>query len=194
MVMKWCMKLETTQKRSPIVFQGNPSNFKVTRGKKSPILSRIEGFRTLTLVWIHRWFWNHAQSLMYHRRGSLLFFKVMYWISRSHGAKNRRFWPELSVSGQHLQLEFTEGFEMMHKAWCNVKKNRCHQSNFKVTWLTNRWFESNLSKIARPVAAIKSLTFALLIITKQNKLQWNLSVTTTSVIKCITCDLFNNVF
>ena len=24
--------------------------------------------------------------------------------------------------------------------------------------------------------------------------QWNLSVTTTSVIKCITCDLFSNVF
>ena len=29
-VMKWCTKLE----RCPIVFQGHPSNFKVTRGKK----------------------------------------------------------------------------------------------------------------------------------------------------------------
>ena len=38
------------------------------------------------------------------------------------GQKNRRFWPELSVSGQQLQFEFIEGFEMMHKAWCNVEE------------------------------------------------------------------------
>ena len=38
------------------------------------------------------------------------------------GQKNRRFWPELSVSGQQLQFEFTEGFEKMHKALCNVEK------------------------------------------------------------------------
>ena len=29
--------------------------------------------------------------------------------------------PELSISGQKLQFEFTEGFEMMLKAWCNVE-------------------------------------------------------------------------
>ena len=37
------------------------------------------------------------------------------------GQKNWRFWPELSVSGLQLQFEFTDGFEMMHKAWCSVE-------------------------------------------------------------------------
>ena len=31
MAMKWCTKLEVALKRHPIVFQGHPSNFKVTR-------------------------------------------------------------------------------------------------------------------------------------------------------------------
>ena len=31
MATKWCTKLEVAQKRCPIVFQGHPSNFKVTR-------------------------------------------------------------------------------------------------------------------------------------------------------------------
>ena len=31
MATKWCTKLEVTLKRCPIVFQGHPSNFKVTR-------------------------------------------------------------------------------------------------------------------------------------------------------------------
>ena len=33
MAMKCCTKLETAKKRCPIVFQGHPSNFKVTRDK-----------------------------------------------------------------------------------------------------------------------------------------------------------------
>ena len=54
MAMKWCTKLEATYKRCPIVFQGHPSNFEVTRDNTSPILTRIERFRTVTPVWIHR--------------------------------------------------------------------------------------------------------------------------------------------
>ena len=34
MATKWCTKLEVALKRCPIVFQGHPSNFKVTRLKK----------------------------------------------------------------------------------------------------------------------------------------------------------------
>ena len=37
-----------------------------------------------------------------------------------------------------------------------------HPSNFKVTRAEKSMIESNLSKITRPVAAIKSLRFALL--------------------------------
>ena len=46
MAMKCCTKLETA-KRCPIVFQGHPSNFKVTRDKTSPILTQIGRFRTI---------------------------------------------------------------------------------------------------------------------------------------------------
>ena len=47
MAMKCCTKLETAKERCPIVFQGHPSNFKVTRYKASPILTQIRRFRTL---------------------------------------------------------------------------------------------------------------------------------------------------
>ena len=47
MAMKCCTKLETTKERCPIVFQGHPSNFKVTRYKTSPILTQIGRFRTI---------------------------------------------------------------------------------------------------------------------------------------------------
>ena len=161
MAMKCCTKLETAKERCPIVFQGHPSNFKVTRDKTSPILTQIgrfrtigrsqlsnpsdlpcspcshhriimkfsgvitndksdvhakgqgqgskvkvtevntqlNRFRTVTLVWIHIWWWNDAYSLMMLRRGALLFFKVIRQISRSHGSKKRRIWPRLGVSG-----------------------------------------------------------------------------------------------
>ena len=36
----------------------------VTWNKKSPILTRIERFRTVTQVWLHGWIGNNAQSLM----------------------------------------------------------------------------------------------------------------------------------
>ena len=41
MAMKCCTKLETAKGRCPIVFQGHPSNFRVTRDKTSPILPKL---------------------------------------------------------------------------------------------------------------------------------------------------------
>ena len=161
MAMKCCTKLETAKERCPIVFQGHPSNFKVTRYKKSQIftqigrfrtigrsqlsnpsglpcwlcfhhrivmkflgvittdqsnvhikgqgqrskvkvtevMTRLSRFRTVTLVWIHIWWWNDAHSLMLLRRGALLFFNVIRQILRSHGSKIHRIWPKLGVSG-----------------------------------------------------------------------------------------------
>ena len=95
-------------------FSRSSVKFQVHRGqKKSLILTRIKRFWTVTWVRIYWWIWDDAQSLMYYRRGALLFFEVIHQISRSHRLKNL-------------------------------------------------WFESNLSEITRPVAAIKSLRFALL--------------------------------
>ena len=47
MAMKCCTTLETAKERCPFVFQGHPSNFKVTRYKTSPILTQIGRFRTI---------------------------------------------------------------------------------------------------------------------------------------------------
>ena len=57
-----------------------------------------------------------------HRRGALLFFKVIRQISRSHGSKNRWIWPRLGVSGLLLQFEYTNGYEMMHRAWSSIEE------------------------------------------------------------------------
>ena len=62
MALRWCSKLNVAKKMCPIVFQGYPSNFKVTRDKKTPILTGIWCFRTETLVWDHRWIWNDVQT------------------------------------------------------------------------------------------------------------------------------------
>ena len=70
-----------------MIFQGHPSNFKLTRDKKSLILIWIERFRTVTQVWIHRWLWNDGQSLTWYSRGAILFFKVIHQISMLHGTK-----------------------------------------------------------------------------------------------------------
>ena len=67
--------------------------------KVTEVNTQLSRFRTLTPVWIHIWQWNHAHSWKQHRRGALLFFKVIRQISRSHGSKNCRIWPRLGVSG-----------------------------------------------------------------------------------------------
>ena len=72
---------------------------KRSKVKVTEVTTQLNGFRTVTPVWIHIWWWNDAYSLMLLRRGALLFFKVIRQISRSHGSKNRRIWPRLGVSG-----------------------------------------------------------------------------------------------
>ena len=74
--------------------QGQRSKVKVTE-----VTTQLNRFWTVTQVWIHIWWWNYTYSLMLLRTGALLFFKVIRQISRSDGAKNRRIWPRLGVSG-----------------------------------------------------------------------------------------------
>ena len=97
--------------------QGQRSKVKVTE-----VTTQLNRFRTVTPVWIDIWWWNDAYSLMLLRRGALLFLKVIRQISRSHGSKNRRIWPRLGVSGLLLQFEFTDGYEMLHKAWSSMEE------------------------------------------------------------------------
>ena len=61
--------------------QGQRSKVKV---KVTEVTTQLNRFRTVTPVWIHIWWWNNAYSLIMLRRGTLLFFKVIRQISRSH--------------------------------------------------------------------------------------------------------------
>ena len=90
--------------------------------KVTEVTTQLNRFRTVTPVWIHMWWWNYTYSLMLLRRGALLFFKVIRQIPRSHGAKNRRIWPRLGVSGLKLQFEFTNGYKILHKAWSSIEE------------------------------------------------------------------------
>ena len=96
---KCCTNLEVAQKRCHIVFEDHQSNFEVTRLKKSSNLTQIGRFWTVAPVWIHQLVRNDAKSLKYHRKGALLFLKVILQLSRSHGSRNRRIWPKLVISG-----------------------------------------------------------------------------------------------
>ena len=74
--------------------QGQRSKVKVTE-----VTTQLNRFRTVTPVWIHKWWWDDANSLIMLRRYTLLFLKVIHQISRSRGSKNLRIWPTLGVSG-----------------------------------------------------------------------------------------------
>ena len=93
-IMKFSGVITNDQGKVHAKSQGQRSKVKVTE-----VTTQLNRFRTLTPVWIHIWWWNDAYSLMFLRRGALLFFKVTHQISRPHGSKNRWIWPRLGVSG-----------------------------------------------------------------------------------------------
>ena len=163
--MKFSGVITNDQRKVHAKGQGQRSKVKVTDWE---VTTKLNHFRTVTPVWIHIWWWNDAYSLMLLRRGALLFFKVIRQISRSHGSKNRRIWPKLGVSGQQLQFEFTNGYEMLRKAWnskgempyCFPRSSIKFQGNTgqNITHFDPNWAFPDY----RPVAAFKSLRFALL--------------------------------
>ena len=63
--------------RSFVIFQGHTA-------QKSSNLTQIGRLRTVAPVWIHQWRRNDAQSLNWHIKGALLFFRFIRQISRSH--------------------------------------------------------------------------------------------------------------
>ena len=74
--------------------QSQRSKVKVIKVK-----TQFSCFQTVTLVWIHIWWQNDVQGLMWHRSCVLLFFKVICQITRSHRTKHSQFWPNLGISG-----------------------------------------------------------------------------------------------
>ena len=115
--MKFSGVITNDQSKVHAKGQGQRSKVKITE-----VTTQLNRFRTVTQVWIHIWWWNDAYSLMLLRRGAILYFKVIRYISRSHGSKNRRIWPRLGVSGLWLQFEVTNGYEMMHNGWSGIEE------------------------------------------------------------------------
>ena len=105
MAMKCCTKLETAKERCPIVFQGHPSNFKVTRYKTSLILTQLGRFRTIGQSQLSNpsdlpcWLCSHYRIIM----------KFSGVITRDQGkvhakgqgqrSRSQRSRPNLTVSG-----------------------------------------------------------------------------------------------
>ena len=80
-----------TSDRSDVHAKGRGQRSKV---KVTEVTNQLNGYRTVTPVWIHIWWWNDAYSLVMLRRGALLFLKVIPQISRSHGSKIIEFDPD----------------------------------------------------------------------------------------------------
>ena len=109
MAMKCCTKLETAKERCPIVFQGHSSNFKVTRYKTSPILTQIGRFRTIGRSQLS----NPSDLPCW--RSSVKF--------QGHtGQIIADFDPNWAFPDCILEIEFIDGFEMMHKAWSSMEE------------------------------------------------------------------------
>ena len=87
--------------------QGQRSKVKVTE-----VNTQLNRFRTVTLVWIHIWWWNDAYSLMMLRRGALLFFKVIKF--QGHTAlKSFKFDPDWAFPDSNSSLN-----SPMSTKWC----------------------------------------------------------------------------
>ena len=113
---------------------------------------------------------------MMHRAWSSIV-EVPYCFSRSYlkfqghtDLKIVEFDPNWGVSGQQLQFEFTDGYEMLHKAWnskgevpyCFPRSSIKFQGHTgqNITDFDPNWAFPDY----RPVAAFKSLRFALFFI------------------------------
>ena len=97
--------------------QGQRSKVKVAEVK-----TQLNPFWTVTPVSIHIWWWwNDAQSLVLLRRYALLFFKVIHQILRSHETKTSIL-TQIGRFRTVIQSEFTDGYEMMHKAWSDIEE------------------------------------------------------------------------
>ena len=107
MAMKCCTKLETAQERCPFVFQGHPSNLKVTRYKTSPILTQIGCFRT-----IGRSQFSNPSDLPCSRSS----IKCQGHTGRKIDDSNQ-FWVRLLGWSQQLNLSDLPCFQDNENAW-----------------------------------------------------------------------------
>ena len=145
MAMKCCTKLETAKERCPIVFQGHPSNFKVTRYKTSPILTQIGRFRTIGRSQLS----NPSDLPCFHKFASKIsdvFFQgqTLYWTYLTKGLSDWcetksevhrldtgwTMWPWPLTSFMTLNLDFSRSnfkialSQELLSDWCETKRKK----------------------------------------------------------------------
>ena len=105
MAMKCCTKLETAKERCPIVFQGHPSNFKVTRYKTSPILTQIGHFPTVGRSQLSNpsdlpfWLCSHHRIIMKFSGVIITDQGNVHAKGQGQRSRSQRSQPNLTVSG-----------------------------------------------------------------------------------------------
>ena len=131
-VMFWTLSDHHVQKSCPGKRSRSEDKGQGNRGQK-PI------FPTVNPVWIHRRLLNDAQSLKQHRRGAVLFFKIVSQISRSHVTKMQIF--------TQIECFRTVTPVWIHRWQRNDAQSLMHHmpycfsmSFIKVTWDKNRLF------------------------------------------------------
>ena len=118
MAMKCCTKLETAKERCPIVFQGHPSNFKVTRDKTSPILTQIGRFRTIGRSQLSNpsdlpcWLCSHHRIIMKFSGVIIKDQGNVHAKGQGQRSRSQRSQPNLAVSGLLTPV-------WIHIWWCN---------------------------------------------------------------------------
>ena len=105
MAMKCCTKLETAKERCPIVFQGHPSNFKVTRYKTSLILTQIGRFQTIGQSQLSNpsdlscWLCSHHRIIVQFSGVITNDKRKVHAKGQGQRSRSRRSQPNLTVSG-----------------------------------------------------------------------------------------------
>ena len=127
----------------PYFFSRWSVKFQGHTGQKSPNLTPIERFRTVT-PWNSPMALNYCTKLEVAKKGVLLFLRSSIKFQGHTGQKIADFDPKWGFPDCNSSL-----ISLMHLKWCTMLdevRNRCpidfqgHPSNFKVTWDKNRLY------------------------------------------------------
>ena len=140
MATKWCTNIEVALKSCLIIFQGRPSNLKVTQLKKIVDLEPNWVFpdcnsslnSPLAMKWCTKLevVWKSCQ---------IFFQKLSVKFQHHLGQKITDFGPNWAfLDSLKVQFEITDGFEAMYKPWRSVEKMRYY------FWKSTVKFQSNM--------------------------------------------------
>ena len=97
------------------------------KGQGHRCQKQLNVFRIVTPVWIHIWWWNDAQTLIF-----LIFFSRSSVKFEGHTAKKSSISIQIRRFRTVTPATITDGFETMRKVWSNIDDVLyCFWSSFK---------------------------------------------------------------